>query len=460
MLPMLRHATRLPGQSRGLDGKLVNRANEELEPAWIGLDSKRPLIVGIIPHTQCNPSVAGCGFCTFPHDRHDKRSLIESVLWTGVDAIDSFDAFPGLQRRRVDAVYFGGATANLTPYDALTELAESLADLFDWSHAEVTLEGVPSLFRSMLRSPFDTLLSMPARHRRISMGVQTFDPSWIARMGRQAFGDRKTVTAVVEKAQKHGVTTSADFLINLPGQPVQAMLDDVRQAAACGLDQICIYHLVLNESTGAEWSKDPALMAALPNSTVSRDQWLAVREWLVGNGFVQTTLTNFERADVHTTDRRFVYEEHSFSPDTYDALGIGPTAISTFVDGAARRAIKFVRGKGGRRDNLFFTYEEEDLRLLHVTRTLAKMTIDRATYAKSFGADLAEHFGDALDAIVEAKLATLDERALRLTPEGMFYADSIAGLFAWPRVRALAESGAGRHTRDLLEGSAVPSFMG
>jgi hypothetical protein len=44
----------------------------------------------------------------------------------------------------------------------------------------------------------------------------------------------------------------------------------------------------------------------------------------------------------------------------------------------------------------------------------------------------------------------LDEMALILTPRGMFYADSVAGLFAWPRVEALRATGSGRHTRDLL----------
>ena len=30
-------------------------------------DSGRRLLVGVLPHPFCNPSVTGCGFCTFPH---------------------------------------------------------------------------------------------------------------------------------------------------------------------------------------------------------------------------------------------------------------------------------------------------------------------------------------------------------------------------------------------------------
>jgi len=276
------------------------------------------------------------------------------------------------------------------------------------------------------------------------------------------------VEKVTAKAHRHGLTASGDFLINLPHQPREQMLADARAAAAMGLDQICIYHLVLTEQTGTPWAADPALLAALPSVAEACDNWLAVRASLLEQGYVQTTLTNFERADVHATDRRFVYEAHSFTPDRYDALGFGPLSISTFVDVAARRAIKHVRGKsmgvrgsalGGNRD-LYFAYEEEDLRLLHLTRTLVRLRVDLGDYRALLGASLETHFAGALAAVVEAGLAELDEEALRLTPRGMFYADSVAGLFAWRRVEALRETGAGRHTREVVGDRMFVDFMG
>jgi oxygen-independent coproporphyrinogen-3 oxidase len=462
MLPLMRRDQ--PGfDPVGLDGTLAwdPDTQRETRSAWIRHDASRPLIVGVLPHTQCNPRVAGCGFCTFPHDQYDKGLLTGTVDSVAEYARLVFDAYPELTKRRVDAVYFGGATANLTPARALSKLAKVLTEHLDFRHAEVTLEGVPSLFRSLLSGPFDALLDVPARHRRISMGVQTFDPAWIARMGRQSFGDYRTVAAVVEKAHRHGLTASGDFLVNLPGQPRADMLRDMARAEASGLDQVCVYHLVLTKGSGVSWSEDEDLMASLPDNATACDNWLAARGWLLEHGFVQTTLTNFERAGVHATERRFVYEEHSFSPERYDALGLGPTAISTFVDLEARRAVKHVRGKKAMPgDDLFFAYEDEDLRLLYLTRTLARLTIDRHTYERIFGADLTAHFGEALHAVVDAKLATMDKEAVRLTPLGMFFADSVAGLLAWPRVEALRHLSAGVHTRDLLERRVVLDYMG
>jgi len=469
MLPLMRSA--LPAgrhHGRDLDGRLTRDAADgertEIEPAWIRVDTSRPLLVGIIPHAQCTPKIAGCGFCTFPHDAYDKGELEATAGAVGSEMM-SFLFFhrDEISKRRVDAVYFGGGTANLTPPETIEDLGGALADSLDMSGAEVTLEGVPSLFRSIANDRLSALLTIPARQRRISMGVQTFDQAWISRMGRQAFGSRRTVEAVVDKAHRHDVTASGDFLINLPGQRRAAMIEDLRQAEATGLDQICVYHLVLTESTGARWADDPEMMRALPAAAAACDNWLAVRDWLLEHGFVQTTLTNFERASVHATSRRFVYEEHSFSPERYDAIGFGPMSISTFVDLRARRAVKHVCGKILRRtdnDALFFAYGEEDLRLLHLTRTLARLAIDRAVYRAVFGDDPYAHFGGAIDAVVAADLATLDDTALRLTPRGMFFADSIAGLFAFPRVEALRAEAAGQRTRDLLDRKVVADFMG
>ena len=66
------------------------------------------------------------------------------------------------------------------------------------------------------------------------------------------------------------------------------------------------------------------------------DYWLDLRQRLLAHGFVQTTLTYFEREDIHQTDRRFIYEEAGFNPEVYDALGFGPPAPVAIGAGEAR----------------------------------------------------------------------------------------------------------------------------
>lgn len=411
-------------------------------------DPARDRIVGVLPHTQCAPTVEGCGFCTFPHDAPDKPAL-RRVVRAVTDEI-------GGDRRPVRAVYLGGGTANLTPPADLRELLRTLCVAFDLTDAEVTLEGVPALFLAWWGGPMEVLRDGPGGHRRVSMGVQTFDPAWLARMGRTALGDRRAVEKVVARAHGYGMTTSGDLLLGLPGRPAAEELADLRLAAELGLDQVCVYPLVLAGDT--PWANDPAVVAALPGVEEGRDRWLAARALLLTLGFEQTTLTNFERGD-----RRFVYEAASFAPDRTDGLGFGPLSITTRVDVAGRRARKTQQGRStDPAPALWFPYEPPDLALLLITRMLCALRVERARYRAVMGEDLADAHGPVVRAVVAAGLATLDDAALALTPAGTYYADAVAGLFAEDRVAEIRAAGAGVRTTDQARGgvAVVTNHMG
>jgi hypothetical protein len=486
MLPLMREAVAAEqprGVVRRIDGTLCSTSPEgsvpqALEEPWMHLDPTRPLLVGVLPHTQCNPRVEGCGFCTFAHDRYASLALESMASFVNQQITDVRAEYPDVARRRVTAVYVGGATANLAPYDVLRDTFATLTSTFDLADAEITLEGVPARFRTFGRGPFEALLEAPARHRRISMGVQTFDTDWLRYMGRTHFGSRRTVARVVEKAHAHRFTASVDLLVNLPREPLSQMLADVRDAVSLGADQICIYHLVLTADLGTPWARDPGMLAGLPSSADACGNWLAVREALLSGGYVQTTLTNFERSEVAQSDRRFLYEVCSFTPDVYDAIGFGPLGISTFINMSELRAVKLVRGKRldpigrdprfgfdfyGSAGDLFFPYEGEDVRLLYLTRSLARLRIDGDRYRGLFGTEMVEDFAGVLDPLGEEKLVELVDGNLALTPRGMFYADSVAGLLASERVRTLRSQGAaglGMKTSDWLIMPTADGFMG
>jgi oxygen-independent coproporphyrinogen-3 oxidase len=426
------------------------------DDAFINIDNSRPLIIGIIPHTQCIPTTPACGFCTFPHDAPDK-TMRAAVVKTVAKDIEGVVERHGdkLAGRRVDAIYFGGGTANLSSTSEIQNLFDVLARHFSVAHSEVTLEGIPLLFTSWFHAHLKTLAALPARHKRISMGVQTFERSQIERMGRQSFGDEKMVKGVVRYAHELGLTVSGDFLFALPGQTLERMCNDVDSAIDCGLDQICLYHLVLYAGLGTPWSKNAGLVGQMPAPAVIADYWLNLRQRLLSNGFVQTTLTNFERHDLNKTSRRFIYEEASFNPDVYDALGFGPLSVSTQIDYGQRRGVKLLRrkhlGTPWSGNDLYFGYEAEDLKLLWVTRCLAGLALDRARYQARFSADVAEDFPAAFGVTVRNRLVHAEDDKLTLTPPGMFYSDAVIGTFAAERAAKLRERAAGLSTLEVLE---------
>jgi oxygen-independent coproporphyrinogen-3 oxidase len=139
-----------------------------------------------------------------------------------------------------------------------------------------------------------------------------------------------------------------------------------------------------------------------------------------------------------------VYEEFGFRPDRFDMAGFGPSGIS--FAGASARAVKVINPDGAgayvqaveRRGPVWdrqFRYSPWDLRIFYLTRRLAALRIDRMEYFREFESDPLEDFPSEFRALEEAGLICVSSEAVEPTPVGMFYADSIAGLLAWQRVR-------------------------
>ena len=413
----------------------------------VAVDLRRPLIVGVLPHTSCAPSITGCGFCTFPHERYQASQVLATTLAVTREIESVRERHPEWLGRKVDAVYLGGGTANLTPAEGLSALCTALAGNFDLQDAEITLEGAPSFFLGKNGRLLDVLRStMPTERLRLSMGIQTFNPEQIRNMGREAIGSRASVEEAVRLAQRRGFTTSGDFLINLPGQSSGDMLDDIILATSLGLDQICVYHLVLFPGLGTAWSRDSSKLSQLPMLKQARENWMKVRRGLLEHGYVQTSLTNFERASVHRSERRFLYEECSFHPEVYDALGFGPAALSTFSDLPTQTGIKtmnepeaalYREHAPGEAVVRHFVYGEEDLKLLYLTRHVSGLRMDRLAYRSAYGTDPVEDFRDAFAVLTSAGLVNVRPDEIELTAKGMFFADAVAGLLASQRVQQL-----------------------
>src|SRR5262249_24285968 len=85
----------------------------------------------------------------------------------------------------------------------------------------------------------------------------------------------------------------------------------------------------------------------------------------------------------------------------------------------------------------YFRYSRHDLQVFYLTRRLAALAIDRDDYQQLFESDPAIDYGGELRALEAEGLIEATPAALRPTPRGMFYADSIAALLAWRQTRRL-----------------------
>lgn len=420
----------------------------------------RPLLVGVLPHSFCNPKIAGCGFCTFPHE--DFSSLKAAAVVNGVirEISTRVSKCPALEGKAIDALYFGGATANLTPAEPFRRLCRKLNDCFDLRQAEVTLEGVPAFFLNRKPWLLEILQEeLSARHFRISMGIQSFSKQWQAKMGRTGFGDTEVFAQVVDMAHARKMTVSGDLLFNLPGQPLTEMLSDIASGSQIGLDQLCLYHLVMFRGLATAWSRDPELIAALPGNELAAANWEAIRAEIIQLDYDQRTLTNFERSSFQGDLRSYIYELHSFDSDRYDMIGFGPSGISFSSSDPSCSALKTMNPESSLEYlqaverqvpiwNRYFSFDEQNLRLLYITRQLAKLAVDRTGYRDVFGTELMSDYGNVWQTLANMRLVEVDEASIRLTVRGMFFSDTIASVLAH-----------GRHVQRIGQASATQLSM-
>lgn len=423
----------------------------------------RPLLVGVLPHAFCNPKIAGCGFCTFPHEDFSARKATSVVECVQQEITSRVLQSSALEGRPVTALYFGGATANLTPADAFRKLCRQLNNTFDLRQAEVTLEGVPAKFINRRPLLLDILQEeLPARHFRISLGVQSFSRAWQIRMGRAGFGDSAVFGQVVELAHARKMTVSGDLLFNLPGQSLSEMLEDAVVGAQMGFDQLCLYHLVLFRGLGTAWSRESDLVSSLPDNEQAVANWQALRTAMFQQGFYQATLTNFERNALANDARRFIYEINSFEPGMYDMLGFGPSAISYSARAESGTALKTMNPESSveymqahKRPlplwNRCFDFDSQAFRLLYATRQLSKLTIQFNAYRELLGTDALADFADEWRVLARHQLIEVDDAGIRLTARGMFFSDTVASVLAHRyRATRLERSVS---TRQFLEGN-------
>jgi len=325
---------------------------------------------------------------------------------------------------------------------------------------------VPAYFLNRKPLLLDILQEeLPARHFRISMGVQSFSRARLEKMGRLAFGGPEVFAEVAADAHQRGMTVSADLLFNLPGQSLSEMEDDVDRAADLGLDQNCLYHLVLFRGMTTPWAQDRRLLRSLPGNETAAGNWEVLRKQLCERGYCQTTLTNFERCDLLQDPRRYQYELMSFQPDRYDMLGFGPSGISCSAQEPEQRALKTMNPEGsseyvqavhqgGAAWNRYYEFTDGGLKLLHATRQLAALKIDRQRYRDAIGSDICADFADEVHVLQEEGLLEISGQELSLTPRGMFYSDTIAAVLAHRQL------GRGRHRLGVMASGANDNSYG
>jgi putative oxygen-independent coproporphyrinogen III oxidase len=224
-------------------------------------------------------------------------------------------AFEGLALR---SVYLGGGTPSLWAPQEIGAVLSAVGARFGLpAGAEVTLEVNPeSCDRDRLRA------WRAAGVNRISVGVQSFDPGVLAKLGRR-HGPELAERAVREAADEFG-NVSVDLIYAARRSTVEIARADAARAVAAGAVHVSAYALTLDPEVMAEEVPLARMRREgrlpLPDDDASAAQATALRAALRRGGLRRYEISNFSRPGRESVHNRLYWEHESY-------LGLGAGAF-------------------------------------------------------------------------------------------------------------------------------------
>ena len=310
-----------------------------------------------------------------------------------------------------ETVYIGGGTPSLLHPDDISALATDIRDGQKQPVQEFTIEANPEDITS------DWLAACSEGGiNRLSIGVQTFDNDVLAVNGRRG-SKEKTITALETIKRRWQGELSCDLIAGLTGQTAASLSDDVRRLIDYRIEHLSLYGLC---------SEEPLLDA--------REDFIAELlrqniELLAENGYIRYEVSNFSYQDKHRSLHNQIY----WNMEPY--IGIGPTACGTLIhEDAGGDFITAERFEGLKDIDKWMTatdrtsvypceHIDRETFLEEVLLMGFRLSegINRAAFARRFGADITAFIGETLSHWEKHGQCRIEPHRVYLTEEGMLF---------------------------------------
>ncbi|CAO97888.1 radical SAM family heme chaperone HemW [Erwinia tasmaniensis] len=186
--------------------------------------------------------VQKCPYCDF--NSHALKGEVPHEEYVQHLLNDLDTDLPLTSGREVGTVFIGGGTPSLLSGEAMQMLLDGVRARLPLSpDAEITMEANPGAVEADRFSSYQR-----AGINRISIGVQSFSPAKLQRLGRIHGPDEARRAA--ELAAGLGLRSfNLDLMHGLPDQSLEEALDDLRQAIALNPPHLSWYQLTIEPNT-------------------------------------------------------------------------------------------------------------------------------------------------------------------------------------------------------------------
>ena len=351
-----------------------------------------------------------CIYCNFYFEKGKKN---QSAL---VDAIiNEIEIRKNEISEPIKTLYFGGGTPSYLDSQYLEKIINAVHSNYNTSLlTEVTLEANPDDIDT------EKLINWKSLGiNRLSIGVQSFYDSHLKWMNRAH--NSEEAESSIKEALKLNFEVSIDLIFGIPDSTHEQWLSNLNKTIDLGVHHISCYGLTLEPNT--PWEK-----------LIKRGQYqntsdgLSAEQFEMADNILQLNhYEHYEISNYALKDKKAKHNSSYWAGEQY--IGIGPSAHS-FNHTSRSWNISDIKQYIESLSNNIRPYEEEQLSkenrineyLMTSLRTSDGIIIDKLNELGIQVNDLKAQLTEE----IKKGFVLLNDKALKLSPKGMLYADAIA----------------------------------
>jgi oxygen-independent coproporphyrinogen III oxidase len=350
-----------------------------------------------------------CPYCSFykeASDRNKTQAFLDALL------LDLDRRLLEIPKCRLETIFFGGGTPSALSVKQLDFILSGLHRRLDLSGLrEWTLEMNPatvSLEKARVLRDFGV--------NRISMGVQSWDPKTLSRLGRVHSAEQAERSFHILREAEF-TNLNLDLIFGVPGQSFETWQQTLEKTIGLAPEHISAYCLTFEEDT--------EFFRRFQSGELTQDTEgdATFYEFAMGTletaGYHQYEISNYAKPGYECLHNLAYWQGGNY-------LGLGPSAFSTIGERRWQNTpdtSRYIEQIGSSTEPINFKE--------HVTGRMRKAETIAFGLRTSMGVSESEFAGwtTELDALRHEGYLEQGDARIRLTPKGRLVADSIAELF-------------------------------
>ena len=357
-----------------------------------------------------------CGYCDFNSHpiKHDETDHYIDAVVAEMQHYAKIYSNTNI----IKTIFLGGGTpTTLTVYQLERILKECVKEFKVTSDAEITIEANPAT-----TGIEEMKLIRQTGYNRISIGVQSFDKTELKLLDR-AHGPEE-VHSTIDCARKAGFDNlSLDLMFAVPNQSLSSWESNLDKALKKNPEHLSTYNLTIEQETAFSKLQSNGKLI-MPEDGHQLELYKKTIERLTNKGFHHYEISNFARKGKECK-HNITYWKNS------NTLGLGAGA-SSYINGTRFKntnlPARYIRQVKEGKTAVEHSETLEPRQAMGETimlglRLLQGISIHQ--FERRFQVSFINLFKKIIHPLKEKELILIEDDCLRLSPKGLFLADSV-----------------------------------